>query len=307
MNDITVSIFILTYNQEQFIAQTIESILMQKTNFTYQLVIGEDCSTDMTRIICEKYVIQYPQKIKLLPPLEKNIGLIANYIRTIAACNGKYIAICDGDDYWIDELKLQKQVDYLESHPDFSIVFTKMKRLFSNGEFKEMIIENQKSCTTFEDLIFNNFIPSVTVLFKNNQKNEKIPSWLIHFPYGDWPTYLWTIKDKGKIHFLDEVTAVYRIDIGVSSRIRKVNSDVMRVNLNILKCIANDTGFSHKSTAINESIFSAKKNVMASLNREKKYLASFKMLFHIMLNYKQKNQVAKLYLYSIYRTFEKRN
>jgi glycosyltransferase involved in cell wall biosynthesis len=307
MNDITVSIFILTYNQEQFIAQTIESVLMQKTNFTYQLVIGEDCSTDVTRIICEKYVIQYPQKIKLLPPLEKNIGLIANYIRTIAACEGKYIAICDGDDYWIDELKLQKQVDYLESHPDFSIVFTKMRRLFSNGEFKEMIIENQKSCTTFEDLIFNNFIPSVTVLFKNNQKNEKIPSWLILFPYGDWPTYLWTIKDEGKIHFLDEVTAVYRIDIGVSSRIRKVNSDVMRVNLNILKCIANDNGFSHKSAAINESIFSAKKNVMTSLNREKKYLASFKMLLHIMLNYRQKNQVAKLYLYSIYRTFEKRN
>ncbi|WP_426064989.1 glycosyltransferase [Flavobacterium sp. DSP2-3-1] len=307
MNNITVSIFMLTYNQEQFIAQTIESILMQKTNFTYQLVIGEDCSTDTTRIICEKYVTHYPQKIKLLLSLEKNIGLIANYMRTIAACDGKYIAICDGDDYWIDELKLQKQVDYLESHPDFSIVFTKIKRLFSNGEFKEMIMENQKSCTTFEDLIFNNFIPSVTVLFKNNQKNEKIPSWLIHFPYGDWPTYLWTIKDEGKIYFLDEVTAIYRIDIGVSSRIRKVNSDVVKVNLNILKCIANDNGFEHKRAAINESIFRAKKNVMASLNREKKYLASLKMLFHIMLNYKQKNQVAKLYLYSIYRTFEKRN
>lgn len=307
MNDITVSIFILTYNQEQFIAQTIESILMQKTNFTYQLVIGEDCSTDNTRTICEKYSSDYGTKIKLLPSPNNNIGLIANYMRTIKECDGKYIAICDGDDFWIDAYKLQKQVDFLESHPDFSIVFTKMKRLFSNGELKEMVLENQKSCTNFEDLIFNNFIPSVTVLFKNNQKNENIPSWLIYFPYGDWPTYLWTIKDEGKIHFLDEVTAVYRIDIGVSSRIRKVNSDVTKVNLNILKCIAKDNGFSHKSKVINESIFSAKKNVMASLNREKKYLASFKIFFHVILNYKQKNQVAKLYLYSIYRTFKKRN
>jgi glycosyltransferase involved in cell wall biosynthesis len=307
MNDITVSIFILTYNQEQFIAQTIESILLQKTNFSFQLVIGEDCSTDATRIICEKYARDFGGKIKLLPSLKKNIGLIANYMRTIKECDGKYIAICDGDDYWIDENKLQKQVDFLGKNLDYSIVFTKMKRLFSNGEFKEMIVENQKNCTTFEDLIFNNFIPSVTVLFKNNQKNEKIPSWLIHFPYGDWPTYLWTIKDEGKIHFLDEVTAVYRIDIGISSRMRKVNSDVVRVNLNILKCIANDNSFSNKSHAVNESIFRTKKNVMASLNRDKKYLASFKMLFHIMLNYKQKYQVAKLYLYSIHRTFENKN
>lgn len=135
MNDNTVSIFILTYNQENFIAKTIDSILMQKTNFPFQLVVGEDCSTDATRIICEKYASDCGDKIKLLPNLNKNIGLIANYMRTIKECDGKYIAICDGDDYWIDENKLQKQVDFLESHLDFSIVYTNVRRLFSNGEF----------------------------------------------------------------------------------------------------------------------------------------------------------------------------
>jgi glycosyltransferase involved in cell wall biosynthesis len=83
MNNITVSIFILTYNQEKFIAQAIESILMQRTNFHYQLVIGEDCSDDKTRLICDKYAEDYGNKIKLLPSPDKNTGLITNYMRTI--------------------------------------------------------------------------------------------------------------------------------------------------------------------------------------------------------------------------------
>ena len=81
----------LAYNQEQYIEQSIDGILMQKTNFNYELVIGEDSSTDNTRQICEDYQKKYPTKIKLLPSLNKNIGLIKNYIRTIKACDGKHI------------------------------------------------------------------------------------------------------------------------------------------------------------------------------------------------------------------------
>ena len=178
MSQITVSIFMLTYNQENYIAQAMDSILMQETNFNYRLVIGEDCSTDNTRKICEQYAEKNPEKVKLLPALSKNIGLINNYLRTIKACDGKYIAICDGDDYWIDKGKLQKQVDFLEQNSDFYIVATNLKRLYSNGEMQDFKNNNNKPYYNFEDLIFDNLIASVTVLFNNIQKNDTLPNWI---------------------------------------------------------------------------------------------------------------------------------
>ncbi len=308
MNDIIVSIFILTYNQEQFIAQTIESILMQKAKFNYQLVIGEDCSTDATRIICEEYANQYSQKIKLLPVLEGNIGLIANYMRTIKECDGKYIAICDGDDYWIDECKLQKQVGFLDNNPDFSIVYTGVKRLFLNGDCIEKDNLETKSITNFEDLILDNHIPSVTALFKNrqNQDNE-LPDWILNFSYGDWPTYLWTIKNGDKIQFLKDVTAVYRMEVGVSAQIRKINSDLVKVNLAILEAMAIDGSFSHKKESVSASIKTKKLELITSLNREKKYCKAFRQYLNSIGRNGDRYKITKLYLYSIYRSFKKPN
>ncbi len=304
MDEIKVSIFLLTYNQERFIAQTIDSILMQRTNFRYQLVIGEDCSTDNTRIICEKFAGQYPQKIKLLPSLSKNIGLIANYVRTIKECDGKYIAICDGDDYWIDELKLQKQVDILEANPDYSIVYTKVKKLYPSGVIKESIVKNRKQVTKFEDLIHDNFIPSVSVLFRNKQNLMKLPDWIINFPYGDWPTYLWTIKDSGSIFYLDQTTAVYRMGIGESFKLRKVNSDIIVVNLRILDKMLHDYTFKKHFKIITKVIQAKESNLMSSFNREKKYLSGFGQFLKNLLKNKNKRKVIKMYFYSIRKSFK---
>ena len=212
--NITVSIFLLTYNQEKFIGQTIESLLDQKTDFRYQIVIGEDCSKDNTRKICEQNAEEYAEKIKLLPS-EKNHGLIQNFIRTYKECDGKYVAICDGDDYWIDPLKLQKQVNFLENNPDYSLVFTSFNFLFPDGRFLEKDYSAQNSTTTFEALIFGNYISSVTALFRNKKTPTDFPDWLDTCPYGDWPLYLWTTKDWSKIKYFDDVTAVYRTEIGV--------------------------------------------------------------------------------------------
>ena len=303
MDQMTVSIFLLTYNQEQFIAQTINSILMQKTNFNFQIVIGEDCSTDGTRSICETFAEKYSNKIKLLPALEKNIGLIANYMRTIKACEGKYIAICDGDDYWIDENKLQKQVSFLEDNPNYSIVYSKLKKLFPDGTFKESIQRKLKQAGDFDDLVFENVIPSVTVLFRNRQNISAVPTWITNFPYGDWPTYLWILKDGGKIHFMDEITAVYRMHIGVSAQVRKSSSNTLLVNLGILKCIWNDSGFHHKKSIVLRAIQKLEVGLMTSYNREKQYLKALKQyIFNLRqetLNFK----LTRLYLYSIYKSF----
>ncbi|WJJ95988.1 glycosyltransferase [Algibacter luteus] len=306
MSKVTVSIFMLTYNQEQYIAQAIESILMQKTNFNFQLVIGEDCSTDTTRNICETYADSHPEKVKLLPDLDKNIGLINNYIRTLKACDGKYIAICDGDDYWIDDLKLQKQVDFLESNPDCVIVGTNFKRLYSNGELEIIEKERTKSSYTFDDLIFENMITSVTVMFKNLQKNERIPEWITKFPYGDWPTYLWTIKNKGNIRFLSDVTAVYRTDIGISAGIRKQHSVTAKVNLNIVKCIAGDSSFSNKKEVVQKSILEHKKALIACYNREKQYFKGIIVFLNTMLKSFKVQSLTKYYLYSLKQSFNKK-
>ena len=304
MTNFTVSIFMLTYNQEQFIAQTIESVLMQKTNFNYQLVIGEDCSNDTTRSICETYASKYPDKIKLLPALKKNIGLIANYMRTIKECNGKYIAICDGDDYWTDAYKLQKQVDFLEKNPDFLIVYTRVKKLFPNGEFKDSTVVPKKTVSDFDDLIFENFIPSVSVLFKNIQDQQnQLPSWILKFPYGDWPTYLWTIKNGGKIHFLDETTAVYRMEIGISFKIRHVPSAIAKTDMLITKEIFNDLNFYHKRDVVKKALINKKINLMVRYNRERNYLASLKLYFYNLKYHLQKYSVTKMYMYSLYKSF----
>ncbi len=129
-----VSVFIITYNQENTIAQTIESVLMQEGNFTLELVIGEDCSTDKTAEICKDYQKRYPEKIKLLLQ-EENQGILKNFIDTIRLCRGKYIGVCAGDDYLCDKYKIQKQLDFFENNPDFGVV--------STGGYRLLVKENK--------------------------------------------------------------------------------------------------------------------------------------------------------------------
>jgi len=110
----------ITYNQEKFVAQAIKSVMMQKTNFDFELIIGDDKSTDATTNIINDFVKRYPKKIKLLPS-ENNIGPIKNFLKTLQSCRGQYIAILEGDDYWLSKNKIQNQVDFLDLRPDFMI------------------------------------------------------------------------------------------------------------------------------------------------------------------------------------------
>ena len=123
MTEPLVSVKMITYNHAPYIAQAIEGVLQQKTNFPFELVIGEDCSTDGTREIVFEYQEKYPDIIRVITS-DKNVGMKKNGYRTTKACRGKYVAFCEGDDYWHHPDKLQKQVDYLESHPECGMVFT---------------------------------------------------------------------------------------------------------------------------------------------------------------------------------------
>ncbi|MBW8042187.1 MAG: glycosyltransferase [Planctomycetes bacterium] len=124
-----VSTFMVTYNHAPYIAQAIQGVLQQETKFPFELVIGEDCSTDGTREIVFDYQKSYPEIIRVVTS-DKNIGARRNGIRTEKACRGKYIAYCEGDDYWHHPQKLQKQVDYLESHPECGLVHSDQDRYY---------------------------------------------------------------------------------------------------------------------------------------------------------------------------------
>ena len=117
------SVGIITYNQQDTIAQTLDSILCQKGDFELEVVVGEDCSTDNTWAICQEYAERYPERVVLLENTH-NLGIMANFARVMKACTGEYVGICAGDDYWCDEHKLQKQLDYFVAHPECGVCTT---------------------------------------------------------------------------------------------------------------------------------------------------------------------------------------
>ena len=121
-----VSVVMLTYNHEKFIAQAIESVLIQRTNFPIELVVGEDCSTDGTREIVRRYAAARPDIIRLVFH-EKNVGAYENGQDVLAACQGEYIALLEGDDYWTSPDKLQRQADYLDAQPACALCFHRRK------------------------------------------------------------------------------------------------------------------------------------------------------------------------------------
>ena len=128
-----VNIVMLTYNEEKFVSQAIDSVLEQVCNFPFLLVIFDDCSTDNTAAICRDYSLKYPQKIHFTQNIT-NLGLIKNYREALHFCKAKYIAILEGDDYWIDKYKLQKQVVLLESNSEIGLVHTARQTLINETQ-----------------------------------------------------------------------------------------------------------------------------------------------------------------------------
>ncbi len=162
------SVFVVTYNQEKYIRQCLDSILMQEVDFDYEVVIGEDHGTDDTRAICEEYAEKYP-KVRLLP-LTENLGIVKNWKRVLSECTGEFVAMCEGDDYWMDPRKLQKQVSFLESHKEFSICCHNVKDLnIYTGHFiDDRFTYQTQERTTIYDLSKGNYIRTVSVVFRND-------------------------------------------------------------------------------------------------------------------------------------------
>ncbi len=178
-----VSVGIITYNHEKYIRQCLEGVMMQKTNFPFEVIIGEDCSTDNTRSIIQEFEAKYPGIIKPIYH-EKNVGGARNaYEFCYAHVKGKYIAMCEGDDYWTDPYKLQKQVDFLEQNPDCVMCFHHVNRVNQYDE----ILERQKPADkvtyhNWKDLFRLN-IDTLSIVFRN--VNIAIPKEIIEARCAD--------------------------------------------------------------------------------------------------------------------------
>jgi glycosyltransferase involved in cell wall biosynthesis len=218
MQEPLVSVKMITYNHGPYIRQAMECVLSQKTNFPFELVIGEDCSTDGTREIAFDFARRYPEIIRVITS-EKNVGMKKNLYRTIQACRGKYIAFCEGDDYWHCKDKLQMQVDYLEGHPECGMVCSDCDYLVIENMQKISNYQKYRGQTAIEspqiDDILGGIAHTCTVVARTNLVVKLIEEdpFLYqsdHFKMGDTPLWF-EISLLSKIHYIDQSLATYRV------------------------------------------------------------------------------------------------
>jgi glycosyltransferase involved in cell wall biosynthesis len=211
-----VDIVMPTYNHERFIAQAIESVLAQQTSFEYRLNIPDDCSTDNTQMIIKDYAQKHPHQIRVLFS-PHNIGLLHKdrlIIKALKLCTAKYVALLEGDDYWTDPHKLQKQVDFLEGHPDFAVCGHNVTMFYEDGSKApaNLLPSNHREVSTLEDLLFANIIPTCSAVFRRGLFGE-LPDWYHTLRIGDWPLHIMNAQ-HGKIRYINEVMAAYRVHPG---------------------------------------------------------------------------------------------
>jgi glycosyltransferase involved in cell wall biosynthesis len=211
-----IDIAIVTYNQELFIGTAISSALAQKTTFPFRLVIGEDFSTDNTREICIRFANEHPDKIKLILN-DQNLGLVKNYQNVFTECKAKYLAILEGDDFWIDEFKLQKSFEILENDESVGLVHAKYS-ILTKGTLKNYVFPLHAKLygKVYNELIMGNFIGPLTICARKNLIDIFFDfNTMIKQNYETIDYALWLeLSYHSQIAFIPEIVAVYRKEVG---------------------------------------------------------------------------------------------
>ncbi|WP_445730840.1 glycosyltransferase [Mariniflexile sp.] len=207
-----ISVCVITYGHEKYIQQSIESILMQVCNFEMELIVANDKSPDHTDKIIKNIIKTHPKGsvIKYLNR-EVNLGMMPNFIDAINNCTGEYVALCEGDDYWIDPLKLQKQVDFLDENKGFVLCFHNAEILNSLTNESNLFVDRYDfSEYTAKDIFGNWLIPTASMVFRNVIKNS-LPSFMISSTHGDLGLQIY-LNEFGRFYAMKEVMSVYRIN-----------------------------------------------------------------------------------------------
>ena len=207
-----ISVLICTYNQEKYIAQAIESVLMQKCDEAFEILVGDDCSTDDTGTVVNEYQKQYPEMVRVIRP-EKNDGASLNIVRLIENAKGEYLSMCDGDDYWLSDDVLQKQIDVFRSLPDVGMVSAKAKCYIQETEEYQGTLGYVGAEDLMTMLRDNRDVAAPTIAFRTELMRQCVKDcdWYVeqNFFYDSIMAYWFAYNSK--IKFIDEELAVYRI------------------------------------------------------------------------------------------------
>ncbi|MCU7617834.1 glycosyltransferase [Chryseobacterium sp. PBS4-4] len=288
-----VSIIVLTYNQENFIEKNLQSIFMQQANFTIELIICDDCSKDKTVLIIEEYIKHKPSHIEIkFSSHQRNLGSTPNFYFALHQCTGKYLAFCEGDDYWTDANKLQIQYDFLEGNEDYSMCFHQAKNispnpLINNTIFAEIEDRDYSAVEIFQHWI----VHTTTVFMKVNVLKNKAAQELFNHPellYFDTFLYM-ACSLNGKIHGSSKTMSAYlRHEEGISNGIN-YKRDLKHNHLD--EIIAETYGGKVREHA-NWQVFSRSRIAFLNLLKQRKYRLAFR---HLMWIIKKKNNL-KIYL-----------
>jgi glycosyltransferase involved in cell wall biosynthesis len=290
-----VSVNCITYNHEAFITDAIESFLMQKTDFQYEILIHDDASTDGTADIIRKYEKQYPDLIKPICQTENQFskGVEILYLNSRRA-KGKYLALCEGDDYWVDPYKLQKQVDYMEAHPECSLCVHAAFMVLPNKKKLRSLIQPSQCDKLFtaEEVMMRDGGLFATNSMLYPARLEERPSFFQGAPVGDYPLTI-LLAMQGTVFYMNEFMSSYRLGVS-GSWCTRMSSDLKgRITfqykmIDMLNKINEYSNFKYNK-ALNVSIERSKKQltyeqqIKEGITREGLRSQSFKMTSNIIL------------------------
>ena len=230
----TVSVVMITFNHEKFIKEAILGVLVQDCDFDIEFIIANDKSTDSTDDVITKYLDQLtiPDNINIeYTNHQENKGMIPNFVWALKQARGKYIALCEGDDYWTDPLKLQKQVGFLEEHEDYVMCFHRCKTLSiinGNQVFKEQKLDAIDYYYSIENLLSYWNIPTASIVFR--RQKETIPQDFLKVASGDIALAIYLFQ-FGKFYLFKEIMSIYRVGVGVSLQHKQFQMIDYRVDL----------------------------------------------------------------------------
>lgn len=301
MNKPTVSVCMITYNHENYIREAVEGVLMQQCNFEVELILSNDCSIDKTDEVVQIIIQNHPNSSWIqYTNHSQNKGMMPNFIWAMQQCKGKYIALCEGDDYWTDPLKLQKQVDFLEANLNYVLCFHQIDILKTNREivndFITKVPDNYETIETLATL--GNYIHTPSVVFRNII--TEFPFEFEQSPIGDYFLYM-MLAEQGKLKYLEEKMAVYRYDVGVLSRMSRLNQ--IKCTINFYTCLASYI----KDEKLKKIIFDKQASIASfDFNRvdkeyEKYFISNhyfFKSIKYLSNNYRNPKKIIKRILFN---------
>jgi glycosyltransferase involved in cell wall biosynthesis len=213
-----VSVCVPAYNHEKYIGQMLDGALMQQTNFDFEIVIGDDASKDRTQDIIRQYIAANPGRIRAFlhaenqgPAEPREFAGRNNVLGLLKACKGEYVAMCEGDDYWTDPLKLQKQVDFLDANPDYAICHHNAEVIYEDGSPSHFFNDpDQKLTSTIVDILEDKwFMATASWLYRNHFLENDFADWHADAAAGDWAIMI-QLAAQGKIGYLPETMSIYR-------------------------------------------------------------------------------------------------